>query len=258
MAASGLHDRLQWEDPEHLRVGEASFLMALDGAKGTRTTADRFVLMKNKPMVDGFLDHAPSGVENIVDLGIFKGGSVAFYHQLFLPRRIVGIELHKNRVAGLDDFISRHSLGDSVHLHYGTSQSDRKAIAKIVRKEFGDQPLDLVIDDCSHRYEPAKASLNLLLPRLRSGGVYLIEDWGWAHWPDDHWQGTTHQYVDEPDPMSKLILELVMVAESRPALIRELTITGGAVYLTRGDEIVPDDTFDVSASYLTAGRSILH
>ena len=258
MPASGLQHRLQWEDPEHLRVGEAGFLMAIDGAKGTRSTADHFVLMKNKPMVDGFLAHAPHGVENIVDLGIFKGGSIAFYHQLFLPRRIVGIELHKDRVAGLDDFISRHSLGDSVHLHYGTNQSDRRAIAKILRKEFGDQPLDLVIDDCSHRYGPAKASLNLLLPRLRPGGVYLIEDWGWAHWPGDHWQGTTHQYADEPDPMSKLILELVMVAESRPGLIRDLSITGGAAYLTRGDEIVPDDAFDVSSSYLTAGRSILY
>ncbi|HUY66432.1 MAG TPA: class I SAM-dependent methyltransferase [Acidimicrobiales bacterium] len=258
MPASGLQHRLQWEDPEHLRVGEAGFLMAIDGAKGTRSTADHFVLMKNKPMVDGFLAHAPHGVENIVDLGIFKGGSIAFYHQLFLPRRIVGIELHKDRVAGLDDFISRHSLGDSVHLHYGTNQSDRRAIAKILRKEFGDQPLDLVIDDCSHRYGPAKASLNLLLPRLRPGGVYLIEDWGWAHWPGDHWQGTSHQYADEPDPMSKLILELVMVAESRPGLIRDLSITGGAAYLTRGDEIVPDDTFDVSSSYLTAGRSILY
>jgi len=161
-------------------------------------------------------------------------------------------------VAGLDEFISRHSLGDSVHLHYGTSQSDRRAMAKIVRKEFGDQALDLVIDDCSHRYEPAKASLNLLLPRLRPGGVYLIEDWGWAHWPTDHWQGTTHQYADEPHPMSKLILELVMVAESRPGLVRALNLTGGAVYLTRGDEIVSDDTFDVSTSYLTAGRSILY
>ncbi len=29
----------------------------------------------------------PPRAEHIVDLGIFKGGSVAFYHQLFLPRR---------------------------------------------------------------------------------------------------------------------------------------------------------------------------
>jgi len=253
-----IQSRLRWDDAEHLQVGKASFLVATDGAVGTRTTADRFVLMKSKAMVESFLEHAPVGnVENIVDLGIFKGGSIAFYQQLFLPRRIVGIELHKDRVKGLDEFVSRHSLKDSVHLHYGTSQSDRKALAKIVHKEFRDQPIDLVIDDCSHKYEPTKASLNFLLPRVRPGGVYVIEDWGWAHWPDEHWQGTSHQYSDEPDPLSKLILELVMVSESRPALIREVAVKSGAVYLTRGAEVVRDDTLDVSASYLTGGRKIL-
>jgi hypothetical protein len=258
MAESELQSRLRWDDLEHLQVGKASFLVAIDGAKGTRTTADCFVLMKSKGMVEALLDHVPNDVSNIVDLGIFKGGSIAFYHQLFLPERIVGIELHKDRVAGLDEFVSRHSLRDSVHLHYGTSQLDRKALAKIVRKEFGDRPIDLVIDDCSHKYEPAKVSLNLLLPRLRPGGVYVIEDWGWAHWPDEHWQGATHQYAHEPHPLSKLVLELVMVAESRPELIREVTIKAGAVYLTRGEEVVRDDSFDVSESYLTGGRTILY
>lgn len=252
-----LQSRLRWTDAEHLKVGDAKFLLALDGAKGTPTTAECFVLMKNRVMVDAFVDNAPDGAANIVDLGIFKGGSVAFYLELFRPRRLVGVELHNPRVKGLDEFVARHSLDDSVRLHYGTNQSDRKALSKILRKEFGGQPLDLVIDDCSHKYEPTKASLNLLLPRLRPGGVYLIEDWGWAHWPSEHWQGSTHQYVNEPVPLSKLILELVMAAESRPGLISRINIQHGATYLTRGAETDIGEDFDISDSYLTAGRKIL-
>ena len=48
-----------------------------------------------------------------------------------------------------------------------------------------------------------------------------------------------------------------MVAASRPELIRELTIRSSQVFLTRGDETVPADGFDISGCYLTAGRTIL-
>ena len=50
-------------------------------------------------------------------------------------------------------------------------------LAEIVDEAFGDEPLDLVVDDCSHRYKPSRASFNELFPRLRPGGVYVIEDW---------------------------------------------------------------------------------
>ena len=39
------------------------------------------------------------------------------------------------------------------------------------------EPLDLVIDDASHLYGPTMASFEVLFPRLRPGGLYVIEDW---------------------------------------------------------------------------------
>jgi hypothetical protein len=117
--------------------------------------------------------------------------------------------------------------------------------------------LDLVVDDCSHKYEQTKASFNVLFPRLRPGGLYLIEDWGSAHWPGDHWQGRKNQYAKEANPLSKLILELVMVSASRPGLVDEISIDGSTAYITRGDEVVAGPNFDVSECYLTAGRQIL-
>jgi hypothetical protein len=52
-------------------------------------------------------------------------------------------------------------------------------------EQFDGGPLDLVVDDCSHLYEPTRASFNELFPRLRPGGAYVIEDWVWAHTPLD-------------------------------------------------------------------------
>jgi hypothetical protein len=41
--------------------------------------------------------------------------------------------------------------------------------------------LDLVLDDCSHLYEPTRASFNEPFPRLRPRGAYVIEDRQSAH-----------------------------------------------------------------------------
>jgi hypothetical protein len=252
-------NELQWSDDHHLRVGNANFLVTLDPHAGETVDpeSDEFVLLKNRGMIERLRRVAPKSVGNIVDLGIFKGGSVALYQELFSPRRIVGIDWSSDRVEALDRFIARHALHDDVRLYYQTSQGDQERLSWIVQENFGDQPLDLVIDDCSHMYEMTKSSLNLLLPRIREGGLYVIEDWGWAHWPDEYWQGPAHEMVDEGTSLSKLILELVMVVASRPGLISELTVRPGVVFLTRGEEVISSEQFDISKCYVTGGRQML-
>lgn len=252
-------NKLQWSDDHHLRVGNAHFLVTLDpqASETVDPASDEFVLLKNKGMIERLRRLAPKSVENIVDLGIFKGGSVALYQELFSPRRIVGIDRSSDRAEVLDRFIARQSLNDIVRLYYETSQDDQERLSSIVQENFGDQLLDLVIDDCSHMYEMTKSSLNALLPRLREGGLYVIEDWGWAHWPDEYWQGSAHQMVDEQTSLSKLILELVMVVASRPGLISELTVRPGVVFLRRGEELVSSEEFDISKCFVTGGRQML-
>ena len=40
---------------------------------------------------------------------------------------------------------------------------------------------DLIVDDASHLYRPTLASFEVLYPRLRPGGTYVIEDWAGDH-----------------------------------------------------------------------------
>ena len=255
--------RMKWSnDDGNLKVGSTNFALTVEPSSWNAwdSSSDHFVLLTSRHYLDNLLRFAPERVENVVDLGIFKGGSIALYQELFSPKRMLGIDWLPDRVEALDEFISKHGLINSVHLCYGTNQADRSLVASLVRQTFGDEPLDLVVDDCSHVYEMTKASLNTLLPSLRPGGLYVIEDWGWAHYPGgnaDNWPRNRDAFKDERTPMSKLILELVLVVASRPDLICEISVVPGIVYVIRGDTSVPETGFDISNFYSTPGRQIL-
>lgn len=247
----------------NLQVGSTCFVLSTDPVTWSEweSTADQFVLLKSKHQLDSLLRFAPEQVRNVVELGIFKGGSIALYQELFSPKRLVGIDVRVNREAALDEFVAQRSLNETVRLYYGTSQGDQSLLANIVRENFGDEPLDLVIDDASHKYSLTKASLNVLLPRLRPGGVYVLEDWGWAHSPGEYpqrRQETEKYFANSPIPLSRLVLELVMVVASRPDLVSEVNVVPGIVFVTRGRASVPEPGFDIGDYYSTPGRKVLH
>src|SRR5262249_44098081 len=117
--------------------------------------------------------------QNIVELGIAQGGSTALSALVGRPRCLVSIEYDPEPVGGLVEFIELRQLGDRVRPYFGVDQADHARVAGVVDDEFGDDPLDLVIDDASHLYAQTTSSFETLFPRLRRGGLYLIEDWNW-------------------------------------------------------------------------------
>jgi len=68
-------------------------------------------------------------------------------------------------------------------VHFGTSQMRWRQVESDLLGELADE-LDLVVDDASHTYEETRVSFEFLFPLLSSGGIYVIEDWSWAHHPD--------------------------------------------------------------------------
>lgn len=134
------------------------------------------MLRAYEPIIDEFQGGA------VVELGIFRGGSTAYFAARCAPRALVAIEWSPERVENLDRFIEERQLGGSVHLHYGVDQADREAVRRAVKAAVPDGRLDLVIDDASHRYGPTVASFEVLFPLLRPGGLYLIEDWRGEDW----------------------------------------------------------------------------
>jgi hypothetical protein len=100
----------------------------------------------------------------MLEIGVSNGGSLEMWKRYLGPSaQIVGIDI---------DPRCREYEGPQMAVRIG-DQSDR-AFLLAVLEEFG--PIDIVLDDGSHRAEDIAASFDVLYPRLERNGVYVVED----------------------------------------------------------------------------------
>ena len=122
-------------------------------------------LLKSPRMVDAYAElFASFERPRIVELGISQGGSVALFALMARPTALVAFELSPDRIGPLDRFVDDQGLGGVVAAHHGVDQADKPRVTELVDAAIGDAPLDLVIDDASHRYTPTVASFECLFP----------------------------------------------------------------------------------------------
>jgi SAM-dependent methyltransferase len=248
---------LTWQSDERCVVGDTTFqllpvdLLDRDHPSISMEGAD-FLLFKERALVERYVELLEElRPRHIFELGILEGGGTALLFELARPRLLVAIDLKPPTEPTLQDLISRRGVDEVVRIHDDVDQADRRRLAEIAEEAFGDEPLDLVVDDCSHMYEATRASFNELFPRLRPGGLYMIEDWPWAHEEPiaDMWANQV--------PLTRLILELVLALASAPGLISEITIDAESVQIRRGDAKVDPLGFHISECSDPRGRSLL-
>jgi hypothetical protein len=134
-------------------------------------------------------------------------------------------------------------------------QNDAEQISRILATEFGDQPLDLIIDDASHEYDNSKACFEEYFGYLRPGGKYVIEDWGWLHWPGHEWQSDQSYFWGKP-AMTNLLFEVIMAsASANPGIIAKIEVLSWAcVVITRGYGLGYRERVNLADIRLTSGR----
>jgi predicted O-methyltransferase YrrM len=217
---------------------------------------------KSRSLLEAYIDlWARLQPRRVVELGIRRGGSTALMSELGGLERLVSVELSDERVTALDGFIAERGLEAVVRPFYGVDQSDRNRLRAIMDEEFGSSTLDLVIDDASHLYEESKASFEVLFPRLRPGGLYLLEDWSWQHITaatfaaairtSDEARRLMEASIAEqglpgpPTPMSRLALELVIARAISGDVVADLSFDRDWVVVRRGPATLDPDTFRV-------------
>jgi hypothetical protein len=204
-----------------------------------KTTADRVVILKESRLLRQYLDFlAPHSTNNILELGIWQGGSPLFYGLATDARKVVALDLAPG-IPVLDAIIKRRRLQDKVRLYFGVSQDDRAAVTTLMDDEFGDEPIDLVIDDASHYYEYSRKSFEIVFPRMRPGGFYIIEDWQWAHIDSPDYQSGGH-FADKP-ALTNFIFELLVAYGGTPGLFASIIVRDWFVAVQKGGRPVDND-----------------
>jgi len=179
---------LSWERDRVIRGG---WVFRLESARDDPTCDLRencFRLHKTKQLIDeyqNYLSREPDfRPKNKFELGIWEGGSVAFWSECFRPQMHVAVDiLQKADTEYFKSYVRSREPAQHVKTYWGVDQADRFRLKQIVESEFN-SPLDLVIDDASHTYKATKTSFETLFPMLRPGGIYVIEDWAWVHWKE--------------------------------------------------------------------------
>ena len=173
----------------------------------------------------------------IVELGVATGGSTAFL-----------ATLATTRTSDRDRTQRRTRARSSTRSRASTCPTEpTRPIAQPSEAAVGDEPLDLVVDDASHLLDLTRTSFNILFPRLRPGGVYMIEDWAWAH---ADYGGATEgrRLVAEGESLTRLVVELLMTCGSSNGIVANLYATPGTVEIVRGPAPL-DETFDIARSF---------
>lgn len=258
---------LRWIDDHHCVLDGTTFQLKDVGDPFCTDPFSQFVVLKPRWMIERYAALAtdlPS--PNVVEIGIFRGGSTALLALLLSPRKLVALEIDHEPAPDLSAFLERSARGDRVRAVYGVDQSDRPGLEGAVEREFGREDLDLVVDDGSHLLRPSTVSFNVLFPRLRPGGWYVLEDWSKEHALEEAITRSPQLLAElaanpnlrmPPVPMSRLVLEIVLGAASSSEIFARVEILQSWVAIQRGPARLDRATFDVRSTYGRLGRELL-
>ena len=243
MAERSVFERLEWTDDGFV-LGDVVFHLVPKGADISDTSVNEFRLYKTRPMLRAYAGFWASQIDfqarNILELGIWDGGSSVFWFEQFRPDKLVAIDIsERGDSAYFRHYVESQGLQDRLSTMWGVDQSDVVSLSDTVIREFSG-PLDLVIDDASHQYYPTKRSFETLFPLMRPGGQYIIEDWSWEYNPE--YREPDHPWATRPG-LSRLVLPLIQLAGTRQRVLANVTVFRNFIAIERG-KADPDEALD--------------
>jgi hypothetical protein len=103
----------------------------------------------------------------VVEIGTGRGGSLQVWKHFLGPKaKIYGID-HKGELFYTEDQIIANYIAD---------QRDIESLRNVPIPE-----LDIFVDDASHENQPQINTFEVFFPRMRKGGVYIVEDVGTSY-----------------------------------------------------------------------------
>ncbi len=106
--------------------------------------------------------------QSILEIGVYEGESTKILASRFPSARIVALDLNLRDI----DFSNYANI-----TYLQCDQTDASRIRGILDEHFPNG-VDFVIDDASHIGHLSRLTFDCVFPYLKSGGLYVVEDWG--------------------------------------------------------------------------------
>ncbi len=249
---AGVSEWPQWVNKDTFKTRRFTFHSQISDFT-VESSITKLALLKSKEMLDFYKKKLKQNeIRNVLELGTFKGGMPFYLIDTLLISKIVSLDFHQPSDTLLT-LVENFNLCSSLIFKGGIDQRDGEACRAAVDGEFN-EPLDLIIDDCSHYYKATKTSFENLFGYLKPGGLYFIEDWGWTHW-DGVWQTEDSHFHGMPS-LTNLIFEIVAASSSVPNIISDIHFSASTsiAVITRGPDLPYKNRLDLSSSIKLAGR----
>jgi predicted O-methyltransferase YrrM len=189
----------------------------------------------------------------LVEIGFFDGASTLYFAQRFDFKKIYAFDI-RGEVKSMVEAIDRLQLQDRCSVHFGFSQDDEAGLLNI--KDIHDGNIDVVIDDASHNYALTKKTFEVLFPRLARDGLYIIEDWAWAHADATQMGGSMFEHYKKETALTRLSVEIQILMASHRAYIEEVRVFTDMIVIKKAAKCPPLEGFSIESAIKNRGRSI--
>lgn len=127
---------------------------------------------------------------NVLEIGVDKGDGMLQFKELFPNCNICGLDIRED------------TPNSPVGNIWIGSQTDTELLDEL-NKEEG--PFDIIIDDGSHVNEHQILTFEYLFPKLKPGGVYIVEDIHTSYWESHGGGYGTDSFVEYSKKLSDMI-----------------------------------------------------
>jgi hypothetical protein len=109
----------------------------------------------------------------LLEIGVYRGQSLEVWKEIYPKAKIYALDINPDCAQYADPPRVKVTIG---------SQADPHVLDDWLSQVT--DPIDVIIDDGSHVMEHLRASFTHLFPKLRPGGVYVLEDLGTCYIPE--------------------------------------------------------------------------
>ena len=139
-------------------------------------TTDKNTAHSYLPLYDKLLEGKKDTAKNVLEVGVYKGGSIKLWHDYFVNATIYGIESDNGNMI-CEEVIKNN---DRVKLCLSTdAYDDNFIITEFLNKDI---KFDFMLDDGPHSLASQQLFIKLYSQIMTNDGILIIEDvqsWDW-------------------------------------------------------------------------------